>query len=65
MPGFYVKEYARNRWHVIAPSGLPVYDDARNGDDKPLVFTDEDDALAFAERCNQNEEDEPWTRRKT
>lgn len=32
--------------------------DARNGDDKPLVFTDEDDALDFAERCNQNEEDE-------
>lgn len=59
MPGFYAKEYARNRWHVIAPSGLPVHDDARNGDDKPLVFTDEDDALDFAERCNQNEEDEP------
>ena len=52
MSTFYAKEYARNRWHVIAPDGIPIYDGSLNGDDKPIVFTDEDAALDCVERCN-------------
>lgn len=51
-PRYYAKEYARGRWHVIAPNGLPIYDGALYGNDKPVIFRDEDAALACAERCN-------------
>jgi len=48
---YYIKEFTRNRWHVIGPSGLPLYDNSPHGNDKPLVLTDEDDALDYAQRC--------------
>ncbi len=46
------KEYARDRWHVIGPSGIPIYDDAPHGKDKPVIYRNEDAALACVERCN-------------
>lgn len=49
---YHVTQFARDRWHVIGPSGLPVYDNAPYGNDKPLIFRDEDEALNYAERCN-------------
>ena len=51
-PRYYAKEYVRGHWHVIAPNGLPIYDGALYGNDKPVIFRDEDAALACAERCN-------------
>lgn len=51
-PRYYAKEYARGRWHVIGPDGIPIYDGAPSGNDKPVIFRDEDAALACAERCN-------------
>jgi hypothetical protein len=53
---YYAKEYARGHWHVIAPNGLPIYDGALYGNDKPLIFRDEDAALACAERCNNDDD---------
>jgi len=49
---YFVKEYARGHWHVIGPSGLPIYDDAPHGKDKPIIFRDVYQALACAKRCN-------------
>lgn len=55
-PEYYAKEYARGRWHVIGPGGIPIYNDAPHGNDKPLIFRDEDAAEACAERCNLDDE---------
>lgn len=51
-PRYYAKEYARGHWHVIGPNGIPIYDGAPYGNDKPVVFRDEDAAIECAERCN-------------
>lgn len=51
-PRYYAKEYARGRWHVITPDRRPIYDDAPYGNDKPVIFRDEDAAIECAERCN-------------
>ena len=53
MKTYYAKEYVRGRWNIVTPNGGLVYD---ADDDKPLVFTDEDKAIEFARRCNENEE---------
>ena len=55
---YYAKEFAPGRWHVIAPDGRPIYDDAPDGKDKPLVFSDADLAVAAAKRLNEQEEAE-------
>ena len=55
-PRYYAKEYARGHWHVIGPSGIPIYDGALYGNDKPVIFRDEDAALACAERCNNDDD---------
>ena len=55
---YYAKEFSPGRWHVIAPDGIPIYDDAPNGKDKPIVFTDEDVAVDVARQCNEQEEAE-------
>jgi hypothetical protein len=49
-------EFAPDRWHVISPSGIPLYNDSRDGDDAPLVF-DEDHAYDCAERMNDHPQD--------
>lgn len=51
-PSYHVKQFARGRWLVIGPSGIPIYDGAPHGKDRPIIFTDEDDAMTCAERCN-------------
>ena len=53
---YYAKQFALNRWHVIAPDGVPIYDGAPYGRDKPVVFKDEDSAIECAERCNLENE---------
>lgn len=55
-PRYYAKEYVRGRWHVIGPSGIPIYDGKTNGDDAPVIFRDEDAALDCAERCNMDDD---------
>lgn len=57
-PRYYVKMFSQGRWHVIGLSGQPLYDDARYGNDRPIIFHDEDAALACAERCNQDDDGE-------
>ena len=63
MSRYYAKEFFPGRWHVIGPSGIPLYDDAPYGNDKPLVWTDEDAVMDCVQQCNLNdsedEEDEP------
>lgn len=56
-PRYHIKQFARERWHVIGPSGIPLYDDAPHGRDKPLIFRDEDVALEYAERCNTTDQE--------
>ena len=51
---YYAKEFAWERWHVIGPNGLPVYDEAPYGKDKPIIFKDQDLALEYIERCNKS-----------
>lgn len=55
---YYAKEFAPGRWHVIGPFGIPVYDSAPYGNDKPIVWTDEDKVLHFVEQCNIGEGEE-------
>lgn len=49
---FRAREFYPGRWHIIAPDGMKVYDDERDGKDKPIVFTDEDRALECVDRFN-------------
>ena len=52
-PRYFAKEFAPGRWHVCDRQSWnhPIYDDARDGNDKPLVF-DEDSALDCINRMN-------------
>jgi hypothetical protein len=43
-------------WHVICPSGIPLYDDEPHGKDKPVIFDNEDDANECAALCNMQME---------
>lgn len=45
----HVAEFVPGHYHVIAPNGLPVYDDAPYGNDAPIVFQDPDRAADFAD----------------
>jgi hypothetical protein len=45
----------RGHWHVISPSGIPIFDNAPYGQDKPVIFHDEDKARDCAERLNKSE----------
>ena len=57
---YHIKQFARERWHVIGPSGV-VYHGGRGYMDRPIIFQDYDKAVEFAERCNQQEEEEEST----
>jgi len=50
--------YRGHTWHVIAPNGLPIYDGALYGNDKPVIFKDEDSAQDCADRLNAQQDDE-------
>ena len=47
-----LRELSLGRFHIIAPNGLPIYDDAPYGNDKPLIFRDEDSAIEVVNRMN-------------
>ena len=49
---YYAKQVSANSWHVINPDGCPVTDNAPYGQDRILVFRDEDAAMERAEACN-------------
>lgn len=50
---YYSKEFARERWHVMdRQTGLPVYDNAPDAQDKPLVFTDPDKVVEYVAELN-------------
>ena len=51
-PRYRIHAYHPGHFHVLAPDGLPIYDDSPNGDDQPIIFHDEDRAIACADRCN-------------
>ena len=46
--------FAPGAWEIRCPDGSLIYDGASYGNDRPLIFRDEDAALDFAERCNIN-----------
>lgn len=46
-------EFYPGRFHIIAPDGLPIYDDSPHGDDAPIILHDEDKALDAIERLNR------------
>ena len=48
---YHAKEFSPGRWHIIAPDGFPIYDDAPYGKDRPLTF-DEDSAYAMVTHLN-------------
>jgi len=54
MNQYHKKEIRPGRWHVIAPDGVPLYDDEPHGKDKPRVFTDEDKADMCVSQCNED-----------
>jgi hypothetical protein len=52
---FWVKQYHRGRWHVM-DGNIPIYDDAPYGNDKPIIYKDEDKAIEVAARLNEEYE---------
>ena len=51
---YYVKQLKCGDYHVCKLSNhIPVYDDAPDGKDKPLVFKDEDLAIEFRDKLNK------------
>lgn len=60
-PRYYVHEFMPGRYHVCDRENhnLPVHDDDRDGNDKPLNFRDGDAAAECADAMNeQNERNE-------
>ena len=49
-----VKRYGRS-FQIVTENGVPLYDGAPYGNDKPMIFLDEDDADAVCARLNQEE----------
>lgn len=48
-----IKEYTLNHWHVVNEYEQPIYDESRNGDDKPVIFKDPDIAQQVADELNK------------
>jgi hypothetical protein len=46
---------SRSKFHVVDERGIPIHDDARYGNDKPVVFNDEDVAQECADSLNAAE----------
>lgn len=47
---YHIKQFRPGRWHVVDEAGQPLYDDERDGNDRPLIFTDPD----IAQQCADN-----------
>lgn len=43
-------------WVKDSVTGIELYDNEPHGKDKPLRFEDEEKAIEYAARCNENEE---------
>jgi len=52
-----VRQFRSSLWHIIGPDGELVWDRAGYGHDKPLMFDNEDAALACAARMSDAVED--------
>jgi hypothetical protein len=62
MKRYTVQSFARGRsFHVIDETGLPIYDGAPHGKDRPRIFHDEDAAQACADRYNAFSDAPPVT----
>lgn len=54
---FYLSWFSRCSARIIdGETGIPVYDNAPHGKDKPLIFHDEDKAQDVCDRLNGQEE---------
>ena len=53
-----VKSYRSNIWHIIGPDEELVWDGAGYGEDRPLRFDTEEEALACAERMSKQPENQ-------
>jgi len=50
---YWVSSISGRSWEIIhGPSGIPVYDDDRYGNAKPVIFKDYDDAVECARNYN-------------
>lgn len=51
---YYSKQFAHERWHIYNRNNasIPIYDDARDGNDAPLVFTDYDKMTEYLDKLN-------------
>lgn len=38
---YYSVQHAPGYWQIIGPLGMPIYDDAHNGQDRIRIFNDE------------------------
>lgn len=47
-----LKEFTPYKWHVIDEAGIPIHNESRGGDDKPLIFTNYDIAVECVNRLN-------------
>lgn len=54
---YHVKEFHPGRFHVVDENQLPIYDGAPFGKDRPVIFTDEDEAQDCADRINLDQPD--------
>lgn len=54
---FKAKCIAHERWHIVDENGHPLYDGARDGNDKPVVFNDYDILLERLEFLNRSKKD--------
>ena len=53
-----VISFARGQaFHIVDETGLPIYDGALYGNDKPIIWHDEDEVQDICDRWN-NAEDE-------
>lgn len=47
-----IKEFAPDKWRVIDETNIPIHNESRDGDDKPLIFTDYDITIECVSRLN-------------
>ncbi len=57
---YFAKEFCPGRWNVCDRNNhdLPLYDDVPDGEDKPLIFKDNDRVLEFVRKINLENEKE-------
>ena len=58
-PQYHAHQYARNSWEIVGPNGV-VYDNAPYGNDRPLIFHDEDEVTDRVKRMNEASYEEEY-----